>query len=88
MDHLRRLLADTASTYPELTSFLRQVDESLSTLTNDEIRRHYFNGCSDWEVLTLCAYQSLELNIEHSSVFIDAVFRQLKALSTPRTSWH
>lgn len=77
IEYLLWLVGDTATHHPELAWFMARVSESLNQLTIEDVQYYYVNELTDWEVLKLCAYQSIDLNIEHTTVFIDAVFRQL-----------
>lgn len=76
-EYLHWLIADTVKQHPDLTWFLGCVADSLSELTIEEVHHYFANDCTDWEVLKYCAYQSAPLNIEHTTMFVDAVFRQL-----------
>lgn len=77
VEYLNWLISDTVKNHPDLKWFMGCVADSLDKLTIEDVQYYYSNSCSDWEVLKYCAYQSVPLCVEHTSTFVDTVFRLL-----------
>ena len=77
IEYLNWLIVDTTKKHSHLKWFMGCVADILHELNIEDIRYHYANECTDWDILKYCAYQSEQLNIEHTTTFVNAVFTQL-----------
>ena len=77
IEYLKLLIVDTVIEHPDLKWFMGCVADALNELKVEDIRFYYANELTDWEVLKYCAYRSIPLNIEHTTVFVDEVFTKL-----------
>lgn len=77
IEYLNWLIADAVKQHPELKWFMSHVSDSLNELTVNDIKCCYTHNFTDWEILKLCSYQSVDLNIEHHHLFIESVFKLL-----------
>ncbi|AIW18706.1 hypothetical protein F0267_17360 [Vibrio coralliilyticus] len=60
---------------PQTKEFWGCVLDELTQTSEHEFLEIYVNSVDEWEALRLIAWQSLELNVEHSHTFIDEVFK-------------
>lgn len=85
IEYLHWLIADIAQKYPDLKWVMACVADSLGELNLEDIRHFYANECTDWDILKYCAFQSEQLNIEHNTAFVHAVFSKLSSQRISRT---
>ena len=77
IEYLNWLIVDTVRKCPHLKWFMACVNDTLRELNIEDVHFYYANECTDWDILKYCAYQSEQLNIEHTTAFVNAVFTQL-----------
>ncbi|NOI36576.1 hypothetical protein F0250_22050 [Vibrio cyclitrophicus] len=82
IEYLNWLIVDTAKKHPELSWFLECVADSLGEIHIEYVHYCYANESTDWDVLMYCAYQSIPLNVEHTTTFITEVFIELSNAQT------
>ena len=75
LEYLHYLLVDTVKKYPDFRWFMDCVAETLHELNIEDIRYYYANECTDWDILKYCAYQSEQLNIEHTTTFVKEIIQ-------------
>ncbi|WP_339387629.1 hypothetical protein [Vibrio caribbeanicus] len=69
IEYLNWLVVETATKHSELKWFMGCVANTFNELNIEDIRYYYANACTDWDILKYCAYQSEQLNIEHTTAF-------------------
>ncbi|EFP94835.1 hypothetical protein [Vibrio caribbeanicus] len=75
IEYLNWLIVDTATNYPALKWFMGCITDSLNELNAEDILYCYANECTDWDILKYCAYQSEQLNIEHTTPFVKEIIK-------------
>ncbi|EAQ55519.1 hypothetical protein [Vibrio sp. MED222] len=72
-DELQALIAFIKCEHPTLSDFVGYVSSELENVTDEQLEYYVDNDLDLWGILNLLVMNSIELNIEYNTAFLEQV---------------